>query len=125
MAGRRDKPRVQEPRTNLQRVFMRRVQQEMTRQHIRSRNALTKRVGAPPQTTFNGVMNGADPTLETVSQIAEALGVQAWTLFIEREASEGDSPAPNVVSLPPSPPPIGLGQQIASNKSGKGKKLRR
>lgn len=61
---------------------MRRVKAEMERQRL-SGNQLSKRVGAPAQTTLNDVLNGADPRLETVWAFATALGVPAVSLLTE------------------------------------------
>lgn len=61
---------------------MKRVQIEMDRQGL-SRNQLAKRIGAPPQTTINDVMNGSDPRLETVWGFATALGVPVVSLLTE------------------------------------------
>lgn len=76
--------RAKTPETVLGKVFLKRVQEEMAKQGL-SRNALSKRAGGPPQTTFNDVMNGADPKLETIHQIATALSVPAWSLFVESD----------------------------------------
>lgn len=65
---------------------MRRVEAELERQRI-SRAALARRAGAPSQTTLNDVLNGADPTLETVSKIATALGVMPWQLLVEQQTA--------------------------------------
>jgi transcriptional regulator with XRE-family HTH domain len=65
-------------------VFVKRLKEELQRQGI-SINALSRREGAPKQRTLNDVVNGADPRLETVDQIATALGVPAWTLFVEQD----------------------------------------
>lgn len=75
------------PKTDLQAVFLKRVGEQLAVLGI-SRLALSKRVGGPPQKTLNDVMNGADPRLETVHQIATALGVPAWTLFVESVQAE-------------------------------------
>jgi len=74
--------RTKAPRTNLQRIFLKRVREELDARGL-SENALSKRVGGPAQKTLNGVMNGTDPRLATVSQIAEALGIQPWKLLTE------------------------------------------
>jgi hypothetical protein len=71
-----------EIRSPLQAVFLKRVQEEMANQRINP-NQLSKRVGAPRQTTINDVMLGADPRLETVHGIAIALGVPAVSLLTE------------------------------------------
>lgn len=69
--------------TPLRELFVRRVREEMYAQEL-SVNALSKRVGAPRQTTLNDVLaKGADPRLETVYQTAFALGVQPWELLVE------------------------------------------
>lgn len=75
--------RKKKPKTALQELFIKRVQEEMDAKGL-SQNAVSSRVGGPPQKTFNDVMNGADPRLETVSQIAFALSVPVWRLMMER-----------------------------------------
>ncbi len=105
------------PKTTLQTVFLKRVQEEMVRQKI-SRNALAKRVGAPRQRTLNDVMNGADPRLETVFQIATALGIPAWQLM-----TESASQTSNVTNFPLSSP-LGLSDNIPSHKANDKRKRR-
>lgn len=73
--------RQKKPKTVLQAIFIKRVKEEMGEL---SGNELSKRPGGPPQTTFNDVLNGADPRLETVHQIATALNIPAWHLFLEK-----------------------------------------
>jgi transcriptional regulator with XRE-family HTH domain len=80
--------RKREIRSPLQAVFLRRVEEEMRNQGI-SRNQLAKRVGAPPQTTLNDVMLGADPRLETVYGVAVALGVAPVSLLTESTTNAG------------------------------------
>ena len=75
-----------EPKSPLQKIFLKRVQEEMDRQGL-TRNKLSERVGAPPQTTLNDIMNGADPRLENVHGIAFALGVAAVELLTEKSLS--------------------------------------
>lgn len=72
--------RRKKPKTALQELFLRRVQEEMERLGI-SRNELAGRAGGPKQSTFNEIMNGSDPRLEQVHKIAVALGVSAWELL--------------------------------------------
>jgi transcriptional regulator with XRE-family HTH domain len=93
--------RAKEPKTVTQAMFLHRVNQELERQKV-TRNGLCQRPGAPTQSTFNEVMNGADPRLETVHQIAAALNVPAWTLFVERPASGFPY---NVTEFPTPPAP--------------------
>jgi transcriptional regulator with XRE-family HTH domain len=93
--------RGKKPKTTTQEMFLRRVNQELERQQI-SRNALCQRPGGPTQSTFNEVMNGSDPRLETVHQIATALDVPVWTLLTERLASGKPY---NVADFPKPPPP--------------------
>lgn len=75
-----------EIRSPLQAIFLKRVEEELQRQGL-SRAQLAKRVGAPPQTTLNDVMLGADPRLETVYGVATALGIPAISLLTESSAS--------------------------------------
>lgn len=74
-------------RSPLQAVFLRRVRAEMERQGNLTGNQLAKRLGAPPQTTLNDVLLGADPRLETVHAFATALNVPAVSLLTEVTAS--------------------------------------
>jgi hypothetical protein len=95
--------RSKKPRTVLQALFIKRVKEEMG---ALSGNELSRRPGGPPQTTFNDVMNGADPRLETVYQIATALNIPAWHFFIERtdlvrlRTGSPTEPPSSVTSLP-------------------------
>lgn len=73
-----------EPKNVLHKLFLRRVQEEMEKQGL-SRAGLARRAGGPSQTTFNDVMNGSDPQLETIHQISTALSVPAWSLFVESD----------------------------------------
>lgn len=77
--------RKKEPKTALQELFLKRVREEMKHRGIPSTNALANRAGAPRQSTLNDVMNGADPSLETVTKIAFALGVEPWRLLVEED----------------------------------------
>lgn len=70
------------PKTKLQEIFLKRVREEMDKQRLNV-TALSKRVGAPAQTTLNDIMRGADPRLESVHAIATALGVEAVYLLTE------------------------------------------
>lgn len=74
--------KLKEPKTDLQRLFLKRVQEELDRRGL-SRKALSERAGGPSQTTFNDTMRGSDPRLKTVHEIATALGIQAWQLLRE------------------------------------------
>lgn len=82
--GNARKPGKQRPiRSPLQAVFLRRVRAEMKRQGNLTGNQLAKRFGAPPQTTLNDVLLGADPRLETVHAFATALNLPAVSLLTE------------------------------------------
>ena len=74
--------RRKDSQATLLKLFLKRVDEELDRRGL-SRNALSKRVGGPPQSTFNEVMNGADPHLSTIGQIATALGIQPCELLQE------------------------------------------
>lgn len=90
------------PKTTLQALFIRRVQQEMDARDL-SENALCARVGGLKQRTLNDVMNGADPRLETVYKIATALGINPWHLFLEAQdipANVRDRGVLNFPSIP-------------------------
>lgn len=83
-----------EPKSDLQRVFLRRVKAEMEVQGL-SENELARRVGGPKQKTLNDVMRGRDPRLKTVEQIAKALGVMPpWKLLKEDEPTAAQPPIP-------------------------------
>lgn len=78
-----------EPKSDLQRVFLRRVKDELQAQGV-SESELTRRVGGPKQKTLNEVMRGRDPRLKTVEQIAKALGVlPPWKLLKDDEQTSG------------------------------------
>jgi hypothetical protein len=76
------------PKSVLQEVFLRRVREELERQQL-SENALSKRLGAPPQRTINSTMNGRDPTLATVNAFATGLGVHPWQLLVDKSLADG------------------------------------
>ncbi len=83
-----------EPKSDLQRVFLRRVKAELEARGL-SESALTKRVGGPKQKTLNEVMRGRDPRLKTVEQIAKALGVMPpWKLLKDDEPAVRDQQPP-------------------------------
>jgi ribosome-binding protein aMBF1 (putative translation factor) len=93
-----------EPKSVLQEVFLRRVREELDRQGL-SENALSKRVGAPPQRTINSTMNGRDPTLATVNAFAIGLGVHPWQLLVDKSAGSGAK----THTLPTYPPMMKMG----------------
>lgn len=84
--GSMDKTRKKKPKTPLQALFLSRVEEELEKQEL-SRSGLCRRPGGPSQSTFNEVMNGSDPRLETVAEIAAALDVPAWTLLTHKTAA--------------------------------------
>lgn len=87
-----------EIRSPLQEIFLKRVEEELKRQGL-SRSQLAGRIGAPPQTTVNDVMLGADPRLETVHGFATALGIPAISLLSEVSSSLYQLPSyPQIVS---------------------------
>ena len=90
------------PKTPLQALFLRRVQQELDARGL-SQNALCGRVGGLKQRTLNDVMNGADPRLETVYQVATALGINPWHLFVEAEDIPASARGRGVLSFPAIP----------------------
>lgn len=71
-----------EPLNDLQKLFLKRVQEELDDRGL-SRAGLAGRAGGPKQTTFNDIMNGSDPRLSSIHEIATALGIQAWQLLRE------------------------------------------
>lgn len=99
--------RKKAPKTDTQALFIKRVEEELKRLQI-SRNELSRRVGAPSQSTLNEILNGAEARLTQIHKIATALGVQVWELFKERQAvGESRQPGNNVRKLPDFPPIIG------------------
>lgn len=91
----------------LQAVFLKRVQQEMVSQGLVNQdgepngNALARRHGAPPQTTINDTLRGADPRLGTVQKFANALEVPAMSLLTEATANLHRLPTyPQIGSAP-------------------------
>jgi hypothetical protein len=79
-------------------VFLKRLREELAARGL-SANALSGHVGGPPQRTLADVLNGADPRLKTVAQIATALGLEPWRLFVE--GADHGSQTHNVVHIPP------------------------
>ena len=112
-----------EPKTDLQKLFLKRIQEELDARGL-SRNALCSRVGGPPQTTFNDVMRGADPRLETIHQIATALGMPAWKLLIEKSDIAAAPVAENVTSFPGYPSMVGHADKPVHRKKDDRKKRR-
>lgn len=85
MVRRVDSPKRWEPKSLLQRVFIKRVRQEMERLHLNP-FSLSKREGAPPYRTIIDALAGRDPSLETVSAFADGLGIPAYELLREGAA---------------------------------------
>lgn len=109
--------RKKAPKTRLQALFIKRVEEELERLQI-SRNELCGRVGAPKQSTFNEIMNGADPRLEQIQKISDALGVHACDLLTESSAvGESLHRSANVRKLPTYPPMIGQQAKPSGHKS--------
>lgn len=82
-------------------------------------NQLAERIGAPPQTTLNDIISRqADPRLENVQKIAVALGVQAISLFTERNVKG------NVHQLPGYPTISGRSDNSAAIRTRDRKKRR-
>jgi transcriptional regulator with XRE-family HTH domain len=88
--------RTWEIRSDLQAIFLRRVKEELARQEI-SQNQLSKREGAPAQKTINDMLKGADPRLETVQSVADALGVPVVSLLLDTRLTS------NIQKLPSYP----------------------
>lgn len=84
--GRPREKKKKEPQSRLQAIFIKRVFEELARQGI-SQNQLSQRERGPDQKTLNDVLNGADPRLKTVQQIALALDVPAISLLTESTAT--------------------------------------
>lgn len=115
---RADKPLKKRPiKSPLQAVFLKRVQEEMRRQGLENPTQLSKRVGAPPQTTLNDILSlQADPRLSQIHKIAQALSVSAVSLLTELNVSSG-----NITALP-SVPPIGRKEIPDSRKADRRKR---
>lgn len=101
--------RGKKPKTVLQEMFLKRVREEMGALSV---NELARRPGAPRQSTFNEVMNGADPRLETVYRIAVALNIAPWELFLDRAdvvrlRTKTDTNVSKVTQLPGYPSMLG------------------
>lgn len=97
-----------QPKSPLQEVFLKRVLEEMGRQGVNP-TQLSKRVGAPKQTTLNDILNGADPRLEQVYKTAVALDVPAISLLSEQRTG-------NIHTLPNVPTISGRMDKAAENK---------
>lgn len=94
---------VKKPKSTLQEIFLKRVKEEMKNQGIENPTQLSKRVGAPPQTTLNDILSlHADPRLSQVHKIAIALDVPAVSLLTETSGSS--RPSGNISTLPGVPP---------------------
>jgi transcriptional regulator with XRE-family HTH domain len=113
--------RKKAPASVLQEVFLKRLREELERQGL-SGNALSRRAGAPAQMTINDVMNGADPRLKTVDQIARALGIPAWHLLTETVGNKRQDGT--VHKFPELYPPI-FGRRSTDHVSKSPKKARK
>jgi hypothetical protein len=113
--------RHKRPQSVLQELFMKRVREEMAGL---SENELSKRPGGPRQKTLNDVLNGADPRLKTVHEIATALNRPAWTLFVESSDLRRAKPeAPvNVSQMPELPRMLGTESVTKSQRKSRDKK---
>jgi hypothetical protein len=101
---RKKTPEKKAIKSELQRVFLERVGQEMRRLRIENPTQLSKFTEyvdvAPPQTTLNDILSlQADPRLSQVYKIAQTLGVPAVSLLTEMSNSGG-----NIHVLPGVPP---------------------
>lgn len=103
-----------EPLSDLHKLFLKRVQEELDHRGL-SRKGLSERTGGPSQTTFNDTMRGADPRLSTINEIATALGIQAWQLFIE-SADASRKNVTNVKNFPQPEKMIGKSHKSARKK---------
>lgn len=94
-----------EPRSQLQAVFLKRVREEMAAQGLLHQDGrpnvtqLSKRHGAPSQTTINDVMRGADPRLGTVQAFAIALEVASVSLLTEQKFQGNIHNLPHVPTI--------------------------
>lgn len=109
--------KTREPRSQLQAVFLKRVHEAMKAQgliHDDGRpngTKLSKRHGAPSQTTINDVLRGADPRLETVQAFATALELAPVSLLTEQKLPG------NIHNLPGIPTISGRIDKAAANKA--------
>ena len=113
------KPMRRKPKSHLQALFLKRLDEELSAREL-TVNAFTKRAGAPGQSTMNPIFNATtDPRLGTVDKIANALGIPAWHLFIER--SDIPSHRRGTISKFPEAPGIGRQHSVltGSDKSKK------
>jgi len=100
-----------EPETDLQKLFLARVHEEMGKQGI-SGNALCLRRNqqgmklGPRQSTFSDAMRSGNPKLETIAKIADALDVPAWTLLVPSELAATHTPERRKVFQFPSYPSV-------------------
>lgn len=105
VAGRTRERRKREPKTPLQALFIRRVGEELHRLgwSVNELGVKSKSLGGAPQRTIADVMSGADPRLETVYQIATALGLPAYQLLTESDGKRQSRFPDNVRELPKPP----------------------
>jgi transcriptional regulator with XRE-family HTH domain len=111
-------------RSELQRIFVVRLREEMKRQGNISDNALAKRCKSlgykVGQSSVSRIVGGRqDPTLLLVHAIARALDVQASSLFKSSDAAARETVVPF-----PSPPPM-LGPRSDQRHKNRLKKKQR
>jgi hypothetical protein len=113
------RPRKRKPKpheTTLQSLFVKRVLEEMGDISI---SKFCERVGAPPQTSLNDVLNfGAVPGLTLVYQVATALDLSPWELLKEKPIENQEILTSKVRQLRQQPPPI-FGQRNNIRTQGK------
>ena len=90
------------PKTTLNALFMKRVEEEIEAQRA-TQNQVANRVGAVRQRTLNDILNGADPRLSTVFQVATAIGCQPWELLVEKGVRRETTTTEQFVTVLPQP----------------------
>lgn len=116
---RSDRKPKKTPKTETQALFIERIWEELDNQEI-TPNGLAQRKNGPKQRTLNDVLNGSEPRLTAVHQIAAGLGVQPWELLKHKEGKQTRAK----VEQFPSQSPLGLKDKYAQNKEN-GKRKRR
>lgn len=103
--GRPRERKPREPETDTQRIFLRRVKEEMGDLSVAG---LAKRAGVNQKALNNILADGAVPKLTAIHKIALALGKHVWELF--RESEKQAILTGKVTNLHPKPPRL-LGPQ--------------
>lgn len=124
--GVRKPPKTKVPKSDLQIIFMNRLKAELDKLDLNptrlGRIGQELGMGKHFQRTVADVLNGADPRLETVHNIARTLsqvsGIAAWELFRPEHAE-----SPKIIQLPE--PPTIMGESPLGHRNRFTKKKRR